>query len=139
MAAEVEQMSLKCVRPATVVLLFCLAGCGTPPSWAQSGYLAGHEVDFHTVLGPPPVANSPWDQADEGLVEALQAVDTTRWQTAELDQKELYERFTEAFGKPIDQKTSPALVALLGRAIADATVTTGAAKDYYHRPRPIQR
>ena len=133
-------MSSKSIRHTLFVLLFSLTGCGTPPlGWAQSGYLAGQEVDFHSVLGPPPAADSPWDHADEGLVEALQAADTTRWQTAELDQKDLYPRFTEALGKPIDRTTSPALVALLDRAIADASVTTGAAKDYFHRPRPFQR
>ena len=133
-------MSLKTVRHAAFVLLLGLtAGCGTPLSWAQSGYLAGHEVDFHTVLGPPPAADSPWDHADEGLVEALQTVDDTRWQTAELDQKELYSRFIEAFGKPIDGKTSPALVTLLDHSIGDAMITAGAAKDYFHRPRPFQR
>jgi acid phosphatase (class A) len=132
-------MSLKSVRHAAVVLLFGLTGCGAALSWAQSGYLAGQEVDFHTVLGPPPAADSLWDHADEGLVEALQAVDDTRWQTAELDQKELYTRFTDAFGKPIDRKTSPALVTLLDRSIADASTTTSAAKDYFHRPRPFQR
>ena len=132
-------MSSKSIRHTIFVLLFSLTGCGTPLSWAQSGYLASQEVDFHTVLGPPPVADSPWDQADEALVEALQAADTTRWQTAELDQKDLYPRFTEAFGKPIDRTTSPALVSLLDRAIADASVTTSQAKDYFHRPRPFQR
>lgn len=132
-------MSLKTVRNTAVVLLFGLTACGTPLSWALPGYLAGQEVDFHTVLGPPPVPDSPWDQADEGLVEALQAVDDTRWHTAELDQKDLYPRFTQAFGKPIDHQTSPALVALLDRAIGDANTTAGAAKDYFHRPRPFQR
>ena len=138
-ALEVKRMTLNRVIHAALVLLLGLAGCGTPLSWAQSGYLAGQEVDFHTVLGPPPVADSPWDRADEGLVEALQTVDDTRWQTAVLDQKELYSRFTEAFGKPIDRNGSPVLVALLDHAIGDANTTASAAKDYFHRPRPFQR
>jgi acid phosphatase (class A) len=132
-------MVLKSVLRAAIALQFSLAVWAAPPALAQAGYLGGQEVDFHTVLGPPPVADSLWDHADQGLVEALQAVDDTRWQMAELDQKDLYPRFTDAFGKPIDRKTSPALVDLLDRAIVDVEATTTAAKDYFHRPRPFQR
>ncbi len=104
-----------------------------------TGYLAGHEVDFRTVLGPPPAADSRWDQADEQLVQAYQNVDDERWQMAKLDQQQLYPRFEEAFGRPIDKKTSPALIALLDRSLLDADATEAAAKDYFHRPRPPQR
>src|SRR5581483_10723870 len=73
------------------------------------------------------------------LVEALQAVDDRRWQMADLDGKELYSRFSEAFGRAIDKKTSPALVKLLDRSVADADATTDVAKDFFNRPRPYQR
>lgn len=111
------------------------------PTLAQGagGYLAGGEIDFRTVLGPPPAADSRWDRADEQLVQAYQNVDELRWQTAVLDQQELYPRFAAVFGRPIDKKTSPALVALLDRALLDVEATAAAAKDYYHRPRPPQR
>jgi acid phosphatase (class A) len=108
-------------------------------SYAESGYLAGHEVDFRTFLGPPPAADSQWDRADQGLVEALQAVDDRRWQMADQDGKELYPRFAEAFGGPIDKKSSPALVKLLDRAIVDVDATADVAKDFFNRPRPFQR
>ena len=110
-----------------------------PVAHAESGYLAGREVDFHTFLSGPPALDSLWDRADQGLVEAYQAVDEGRWQSADLDQNELYPRFATAFGRPIDKKTSPALVALLDRAISDAEATASAAKDHFERPRPFQR
>jgi acid phosphatase (class A) len=107
---------------------------------AQStGYLVGQEIDFHSLLGPPPPADSRWDRSDEQLVQAYQSVDEARWKMAELDQLQLYPRFTEALGRPIDSKTSPALVALLDRALLDVDATAAAAKDYFHRPRPPQR
>jgi acid phosphatase (class A) len=115
------------------------AGLASPQIYAETGYLAGHEVDFHTFLGPPPAPDSQWDRADQGLVEALQAVDDSRWQMAEIDAKELYSRFSEAFGRPIDKKSTPVLVTLLDRSIADAEATAAGAKDYFHRPRPYQR
>jgi acid phosphatase (class A) len=109
------------------------------PAHAASGYLAGHEVDFHGVLPGPPQVDSPWDRADQGLVEAYQSVDEARWQMAGLDQAQLFTRFEEAFGRPIDNATSPMLVALLDRAIEDVDATASDAKDYFHRPRPFQR
>ena len=83
--------------------------------------------------------DSRWDRADQELVEAHQAVDEARWQMAKLDADQLYPRFAKAFGRPIDQKTSPVLVALLDRAIDDVDATAAAAKDHFHRPRPFQR
>ena len=110
-----------------------------PQAHAESGYLSGHEVDFHGVLPGPPQVDSLWDRSDQGLVEAYQSVDDRRWQMADLDAAQLYPRFEEAFGRPIDKKTSPALVVLLDRAIEDVDATASAAKDYFHRPRPFQR
>jgi acid phosphatase (class A) len=104
-----------------------------------TGYLSGQEIDFRMLLGPPPSVDSRWDRADEQLVQAYQNVDEARWQMATLDQQQLYPRFAEAFGRPIDQKTSPALLALLDRALLDVDATAAAAKDYFHRPRPPQR
>jgi acid phosphatase (class A) len=116
-----------------------IATLAYPAVGAASGYLAGQEVDFHTVLPGPPPVDSLWDRADQGLVEAFQAVDDARWQVADLDANALYPRFAEAFGHPIDKKTSPVLVALLDRALTDVDATAAAAKDHFHRPRPFQR
>jgi acid phosphatase (class A) len=107
---------------------------------AQSrGYLAGHEIDFQTILGPPPAVDSRWDRADRELVEAYQKVDAERFESAKLDEQQLYSRFDKAFGRSIDNKSSPVLVALLDRALLDVDATAAAAKDHFHRPRPFQR
>ncbi len=110
-----------------------------PQAHAWGGYLAGHEVDFHSVLPGPPAVDSLWDRADQGLVQSYQSVEETRFQMADLDQNQLYPRFEAAFGRPIAKKTSPALVKLLDRAIEDVDATAAPAKDYFHRPRPFQR
>jgi acid phosphatase (class A) len=107
---------------------------------AQSrGYLAGHELDFRPLLGPPPAVDSPWDRADQELVEDYQKVDAERFERARLDEQLLYSRFEKAFGRTIDRKSSPQLVALLDRALLDVDATASAAKDHFHRPRPFQR
>jgi acid phosphatase (class A) len=126
-------------RGLALGLALAIATLAQQPTHAETGYLAGQEVDFHTFLSGPPVPDSLWDRSEQGLVETLQAVDDTRWQNAKLDSDELYPRFSDAFGRPIDKKTSPALVALLDRAIQDAESTASAAKNYFHRPRPFQR
>ena len=105
----------------------------------SSGYLTGREVDFRTILGPPPTVGSRIDHADEELVATYQTVDAERFESARLDEEQLYPRFEKAFGRPIDPKTSPVLVALLNRALLDVDATAAAAKDYFHRPRPFQR
>jgi acid phosphatase (class A) len=124
-------------RVLSVVLV--ITTLAYPSSGVASGYLAGQEVDFHTFLSGPPPVDSLWDRADQGLVEAFQAVDDSRWQLADLDANALYPRFEQAFGGPIDKKSSPALVNLLDRAIDDVDATAAAAKDHFHRPRPFQR
>jgi acid phosphatase (class A) len=129
-------------RATTIATLLLLATTLTHPPTAAaetSGYLSGHEVDYRTILGAPPAVDSPWDRADQQLVEAFQSVDDARFQMAKLDEKELYPRFEEAFGRPIDRKTSPTLIDLLNRALLDVDVTAAAAKDHFSRPRPFQR
>jgi acid phosphatase (class A) len=105
----------------------------------NSGYLVGREIDFHTILGPPPEVDSRWDRADEELVQAYQNVPATRFESAKLDEESLYSRFEKAFGRAINRETSPTLVALLNRALLDVDTTAAAAKDHFHRPRPYQR
>jgi acid phosphatase (class A) len=73
------------------------------------------------------------------MVTAYQGVDEARREKAKLDEQQLYPRFAEAFGRPINPQSSPMLVALLDRALLDVDVTAAAAKDHFQRPRPFQR
>jgi acid phosphatase (class A) len=128
-------------RAMIVGALLAVAAMAHPQdASAQSkGYLAGRELDYRAILGPPPAVDSPWDRADQALVEDYQKVDEARFESAKLDEKLLLSRFDKAFGRPIDPKTSPVLVALLNRALLDVDATAAAAKDRFHRPRPYQR
>lgn len=128
-------------RAIIVGALLCVSALVHPQgALAQnSGYLAGREVDFHTLLGPPPAVDSRWDRADQELVRDYQKVDQARFDSARLDEEQLYSRFEKAFGHAINRETSPVLVALLDRALLDVDTTAAAAKDHFHRPRPFQR
>jgi acid phosphatase (class A) len=115
---------------------------GEPPPAGEASpapYLPADPMDFRTVLGPPPAVDSAWDKVDRRVDEEFQVVADTRRQSAELDALLVYPRFAEAFGKPIDRKSSPALLTLLNRALRDVSLTTFAAKDHFQRPRPFQR
>src|SRR5579884_2647049 len=110
------------------VLLATTALAAHPDAFAQNtGYLSGHEVDFHTVLGPPPAVDSPLDRADQAAVMAYQDVDDARRQEAKLDERQLYSRFAEAFGRPIDERSSPTVVTILDRALRDVDFTASRA------------
>jgi acid phosphatase (class A) len=91
------------------------------------------------LLSPPPSIGSIQDDADRRSVEEWQNTSTTRRQSAALDGQFVYPRFDEAFGRPIDRKTSPTLIKVLNRALRDVAATTLASKDHFQRPRPYQR
>jgi acid phosphatase (class A) len=106
---------------------------------APLSYLSTHPVDFRAVLSGPPVADSILDQMDQRAVRRFQSVDEVRWHVAEADDRFVYPRFDEALGRPIDRKSSPAVVELLNRAVRDVSATTFEAKGYFSRPRPFER
>jgi acid phosphatase (class A) len=132
---------------ATVLTLLASTAVGqqfetkSPPAGEAKPrpYLVGDKVDFHSILAPPPAAGSLRDTEDEQTVEQWQTVSGERWHSAELDSEFVYPRFDEAFGRPIDRKTSPVLVTLLNRALRDVSHTTFTAKEHFQRPRPYQR
>lgn len=102
-------------------------------------YLDKSVVDFHQLLAGPPAVDSILDRADRRAIDEFQSVDESRWHLAEADDRLVYSRFEDAFGRHIDRQKSPALVALLNRAIRDVSATTFAAKGQFSRPRPFQR
>jgi len=102
-------------------------------------YLNGSEVDFHAVLAQPPAAGSVRDHEDVLAVTELQKVPKTRWHSAELDNEFVYPRFDEAFGRPMDRKTSSTLIVLLNRALRDVAFTTFAAKEQFQRAAELSR
>jgi acid phosphatase (class A) len=101
-------------------------------------YLA-RTMAYPMILSDPPKAGSPIYAADDEVVEALQNADDARYASAQADATQLYPRFEATFGRPIGKDTSPALVHLLDRAIADVNAVAFPAKDHFGRPRPFQR
>lgn len=127
-------------------LIACAAASAASPEWESP--VISHKTDkpffdaskLHAVvLGPAPVEGSRQDRDDVAAVLARQQVDAARREQAELDAKWLYDRFAEAFGRPITREKAPLLVALLNRAEKQVSGPAFAAKPLYARLRPHQR
>ena len=101
-------------------------------------YLTSDRVDYRFVLPGPPGAGSTWEREDERLVDVMQGAEGERFKSADLDGRNLYARFFEAYGRDVDREHLPATVHLLNRAMRDIAFTTFQAKDHYLRKRPFQ-
>jgi len=107
------------------------------------GYLAPEELpDSLALLPPPPEEGSAAFARDEEVsLESLALRDTPRWELAtrdaELHFPEAADAFTEAVGFEITETDTPHLYQMLRRTLADAGLSTYAAKDHYQRARPF--
>lgn len=126
---------------APAVLAQSLEGVKRPQGEAKPvGYLPKDSVDYRLLVGPPPAQDSLIDQIDMAISQRFQAgIAPDRWESAELDNKMVYPRFDEAFGRPIDRTHSPRLVYLLNRVMRDAADPVWNGKKAFQRPRPYQR
>jgi acid phosphatase (class A) len=128
-------------------LLFAADGFGQqlesePPPAGEAKpapYLSSGAVDYRSLLSAPPALDTIDDRIDHRAIDELQKVDEARRKSAEIDARLLYPRFADAFGGPIDRRSSPALVSMLNRAMRDVSQVGSEAKDHFHRPRPFQR
>lgn len=109
------------------------------PSTRATGYLAGREPDFLSMLPPYPEFNSMQDGADVTTLWQWQHPDNLRWQLANTDEELSYNRFSQIFGMEINNTTTPLLIHLLDRTERDVQGVAFNAKSFYNRPRPFQR
>ncbi len=107
-----------------------------------AGYLASHDIDGQTVIGPPPAPDSPRGKADRAIYLDTRAfAGSPRWALATKD-NDLWnggalERFACAMGSPIDAKTLPKTYNLLQRIEIDARTIGTPPKDFFNRTRPL--
>ena len=144
------------VRCAVAGLSMCLvtiAGCAAQqvqpadvPEIAP-GILAGYVTPGELpnsleLLPPPPAADSAALALDEQISRnALALHGTPRWSMATDDAELMFPRAAKAFecavGAPISEAETPHLYMLLRRTLADAGLSTYAAKNHYQRARPF--
>jgi acid phosphatase (class A) len=143
---------------ATMAGLACalFAGCASvsapPVSPAEvpevrpgflAGYLPGKELpNSLQLLPPPPAAGSAALAADEEAFRTGTALrGKPRWELASQDANLKFPKAAETFScaldLPISQEATPHLNMLLRRSLADAGLSTYAAKDKYQRTRPF--
>src|SRR5262245_59814221 len=102
-------MSVNRIAWCVIVSLPLLAA----PAWGQqlerdprpvdelrpTPYLSSNLVDFRALLAGPPAVDSILDQIDRRAIEQFQTVSEARWHLAEADDRFVYPRFEEAFGR----------------------------------------
>jgi len=143
---------------AWVVVLACAAlttGCASSVRVSQpaavpeirpgilAGYLSPQAVpNSLALILPPPSAGSAAFALDEEVSRKNLALrGTPRWTLATEDANLVFPQaagtFSCALNAPITEKDTPHLYLLLRRTLADAGLSTYAAKNHYHRSRPF--
>lgn len=143
---------------ALVAVLACfalIAGCASSGRLSQpaavpeirpgvpAGYLPRNALpDSFALLPPPPVTGSAALTYDEEVSrKALALRGTPRWTLAKEDANLMFPQaagtFSCALNTPITEQDTPHLYMLLRRTLADAGLSTDAAKGHYNRTRPF--
>lgn len=144
-----------CVPYALLALLFLCAGCTTKSETSLSreipeirpgilqGYLAEDELpDSLALLPPPPAEGSVALDLDQDMARYYVALeDDARKAQAIQDNvlafPEAVEAFNGALPVSISEDATPHIYMILRRSLADAGLSTYAAKEKYQRPRPF--
>ena len=106
---------------------------GNPLQWLTKD----QEKALSDSVPPPPVLNSPEDQADvAGVVAAEKARTPENEAESKLDQTFSYKLFASIYGKDLTDDKDPKFFALLKNVQATTKVVNETAKDKYKRLRP---
>jgi acid phosphatase (class A) len=107
------------------------------------GYLSEDaQLNSLKIVPPPPAEDSAALALDEEVSrKGLALRDTPRWDMATKDAEVLFPgaagTFECALGIPVTESDTPFLYMLLRRTLADAGLSSSAAKNKYKRPRPF--
>ena len=113
------------------------------PQPKLAGYLGKENVpDSLGLLPPPPAPGSAAFALDEDIAQRSFAVrGTSRFALARTDYDLNFPQaagtYSCALSAPVTEQDTPTLYRLLRRVRTDASLATGAAKDYYRRQRPF--
>jgi len=110
-----------------------------------AGYLQpGEHPDSLALIPAPPAEGSAALAFDEEVsLKSIELRNTPRWELAAKDAELMFPEAAGAFscviGIPITEKDTPHLYMLLRRTLADAGLSTYAAKNKYQRKRPFMK
>ncbi|GAB6905219.1 Acid phosphatase [Desulfosarcina cetonica] len=138
----------------TLLCLGLLMGCAglqkqvpDPVPEIMPGILTGYlsedaQLNSLKIVPPPPAEGSAALALDEEISrKGLALRDTLRWDMATKDAEVLFPgtagTFECALGIPVTESDTPFLYMLLRRTLADAGLSSSAAKKKYKRPRPF--
>lgn len=148
LSAQVRALvALSCI--AVITACSVLGGQSKPAATPEirpgilAGYLESQELPNSLLLLPPPPAEGSAARAldEEVSRKGLALRGTARWrlaaEDADLKFPEAAGTFSCALGVPVTERETPHAYMLLRRTLADAGLSTYAAKDHYDRTRPF--
>jgi len=154
---KADRATTLCKAVLALVGVFVLAGCASVKQQAGpmavpeihpgilAGYLQAEEHPNSLALIPPPPAedSAAFARDEEASRESLALRGKPRWdlaiKDADLHFPAATDAFSDALGFKITETDTPHLYMLLRRTLADAGLSTYAAKNHYQRKRPFMR
>jgi acid phosphatase (class A) len=109
---------------------------------ASTSYLDGKTIDLMSVLPPAPKVGDARYEADRRIFrETRKFEDTPRWQMASDDADsssgKMFHHFSCSLGIELTPQQAPKILQVAQKAMRDASVPLGKAKDFYQRKRPF--
>jgi len=153
----IDTSNIKMITPGRLILIslfIFLSACQSPATsltkeikeireGVLQGYLSKEDIPNSLKLLPaPPEKGSAAIKLDQEIAKKYITLNNAeRYQQAVIDADLSFPNATKTFNVvldiPITEKTTPHLYMLLRRSLADAGLSTYAAKNYYQRKRPF--
>jgi acid phosphatase (class A) len=121
------------------VVLFCLAA--TPaPSLSDKPYLTAADVDFATLLPPPPAEDSPAGKRDvQTIIDLQKNMTAERMAAIQADTvQDVFQVAGPVLGPKFTKANFPITAAFFDKVVKDAGVGVGPIKQKYKKKRPFQ-
>lgn len=125
--------------------LIIVAFLGAVPVLAENAtqpaadYLAPSQVDLLQLLPPPPAPDSAAQKRDmQAMLDAQRHRTAAQTKRTEEDAEINVFRFADVLGPNFTKENLPKLTAFFDRVRHSESPIVGAAKDYWHRPRPFE-
>ena len=125
--------------------LILVAFLGVAPALAEnaaaptSDYIAPNQVDLLQLLPPPPAPESAAQKRDmQAMLDVQRHRTAAQTARTEADAEINVFRFADVLGPNFTKEKLPKLIAFFSRVRHSELSIVGAAKDYWHRPRPFE-
>ncbi len=127
------------ILPPALMLGLALLSIAIGTAVAEHNYyISASSVDLPHLLAPPPTLDSAAGKADlQAVMEAQRSWTPAMIAAARADEQLSVFRFADVIGPAFKPENLPFAAAFFERVFSDQAKVVGAAKVYFHRPRPF--